>query len=71
MIDTHAHIYTKEFNGDLDKVIQECQAQGIDKILMPNIDQSSITSLLAVEKAFPRVCFPMMGSTSFFGGRRF
>ena len=42
MIDTHAHIYATEFDSDRDQVVQRALAQGIDKILLPNIDLESI-----------------------------
>ncbi len=61
MIDTHAHIYGEEFNQDRDEVIQRALAQGIDTILLPNIDLDSIEPMLATEQAYPEVCHSMMG----------
>ena len=61
MIDTHAHIYTKEFKDDLAKIISNCEESGVDKILMPNISIDSIDSMLAVESMYPGKCFSMMG----------
>lgn len=61
MIDTHAHIYTKEFNDDLGEVIERSTDNGINKILMPNIDSTSIEPMLEVEHQYPHVCHAMMG----------
>ncbi len=61
MIDTHAHIYGTEFDQDRDSVIQRALAQGIDRILLPNIDIDSIAPMLATEAAYPDVCRSMMG----------
>ncbi|MGF1763482.1 TatD family hydrolase [Aliivibrio kagoshimensis] len=61
MIDTHAHIYTSEFDQDRDDVINRALAQGIDRILLPNIDLDSIAPMLATEAAYPNVCRSMMG----------
>lgn len=61
MIDTHAHIYGTEFDQDRDSVIQRALAQGIDRILLPNIDIDSIAPMLATEAAYPNVCRSMMG----------
>jgi TatD DNase family protein len=61
MIDTHAHIYAHEFDHDRDEVVQRALQQGIDKILLPNIDPDSIAPMLATEKAYPGICHSMMG----------
>ncbi|ODS12756.1 TatD family hydrolase [Vibrio scophthalmi] len=61
MIDSHAHIYASEFDNDRDEVVQRALAQGIDKILLPNIDLDSIEPMLKTEAAYPDVCRSMMG----------
>lgn len=61
MIDTHAHIYAEEFDRDRDQVIQRAREQGIDTILLPNIDLNSIDPMLATERAYPGLCRSMMG----------
>jgi len=61
MIDTHAHIYATEFDNDREEVVQRALAQGIDKILLPNIDLESIEPMLKTEAQFPEVCRSMMG----------
>lgn len=61
MIDTHAHIYAKEFDQDRDEVVKRALAQGIDRILLPNIDLESIEPMLQTEAAYPDVCRSMMG----------
>lgn len=61
MIDTHAHIYTTEFDHDRDEVVQRAKAQGIEAILLPNIDLASIEPMLKTEAAYPELCRSMMG----------
>lgn len=61
MIDTHAHIYTSEFDHDRDAMIQRAQSQGIRHILLPNINLDSIDEMLATEAAYPNLCRSMMG----------
>lgn len=61
MIDTHAHIYLEEFKADREAMLERCRQQGVEKILMPNIDSSSIDDLLELESNNPAVCVPMMG----------
>ncbi len=61
MIDTHAHIYTAEFDKDRDHVMQRAVAQGVEKVLLPNINLDSIKPMLATEALYPEICRSMMG----------
>ena len=60
-IETHAHIYSEEFNDDLEIILKSALSNGINKIYMPAIDSSAIAAMLAVEAAYPNHCFAMMG----------
>lgn len=61
IIDTHSHLFTEEFDRDLPEVIRRAQEAGVSRIYMPNIDSSTIESLLRVCKEYPGYCFPMLG----------
>ncbi len=61
MIDTHAHIYLEHFTEDIDEVINRALESGIEKILLPNIDSTTIDQMLELEVKYPNICFPMMG----------
>lgn len=60
IIDTHNHIYLPEFDGDRDEVVKRSLEAGVQKIMMPNIDSSSVAPMLAAEAQFPGICLPMM-----------
>ena len=60
-VDTHAHLYLKQFDEDREEMMARAQRQGIEKIYLPNIDSSTIDRMLALEAAYPDRCFPMMG----------
>jgi TatD DNase family protein len=60
-IDTHAHLYGKEFNQDRPAMITRALEIGVHKLLLPNIDSHSIEGMLALEEAFPGQCYAMMG----------
>jgi TatD DNase family protein len=60
-IDTHAHIYLKEFNGDRKEVIAGAINSSVSKIFLPNIDKSSLGSVLDLEAEYPGLCFAMIG----------
>jgi TatD DNase family protein len=61
LIDTHAHLYLKQFEEDRTEVLQRAFDKGIDRIYLPNIDSSSIDDMLDLEKKYPQNCFAMMG----------
>ncbi len=61
MIDTHSHIYLPEFDGDRDEIINKAKNSGVEKILMPNIDEHTIRPVLESEAAYPGYCYAMMG----------
>jgi TatD DNase family protein len=61
LVDTHTHLYLSEFDPDRDDVILRALDQGIEKFLLPNIDSSSIASMLELATHYPDHCYPMMG----------
>lgn len=61
MVDTHSHIYGPEFSQDIDEVIERALEAGVNKILLPNINEESISSMLSLAKRYPEICYPMMG----------
>ncbi|MDI1353713.1 MAG: TatD family hydrolase [bacterium] len=61
IIDTHTHLYAREFDHDRDVLIQKAIAGGITKFYLPNIDSASIAPMLALEQKYPEHCFAMMG----------
>lgn len=61
LIDTHTHLYLKQFDDDREEVIERAEEAGIKKFFLPNIDSQSIDSMLKMEIDFPDKCFAMMG----------
>lgn len=60
LIDTHAHIYLKDFDADREKIIATATAAGVKAIYLPAIDSSTHEMMLEMEKSFP-ICRSMMG----------
>ncbi|HTJ49676.1 MAG TPA: TatD family hydrolase [Cyclobacteriaceae bacterium] len=60
-IDTHAHIYAKEFNDDRQDMLARCEQQGIGRIFMPNVDHASIDGMMELESRSAGTCIAMMG----------
>jgi len=61
LIDTHTHLYLKQFDDDRKEVIERAEEAGIKKFFLPNIDSQSIDSMLQMEIDYPNKCFAMMG----------
>jgi TatD DNase family protein len=61
LIDTHAHLYTNEFDDDLEKVVARAKEAGITTVLMPAIDTGTHAQMLGLEKKYPDTCLSMMG----------
>lgn len=61
LIDTHSHIYTKEFDTDQALMLQRAEKEGVGKIFLPAIDSFSHAAMLKLEEENPTTCFSMMG----------
>ncbi len=61
MIDTHCHLYTKEFEADTEEMMQRAGVAGVTKFYLPAIDQSCTERMDAMEAAYPGKCFAMAG----------
>jgi len=61
LIDSHAHIYLDKFKSDREKIIERALDKGVEKIYMPNIDNSTVEDMLLVADKYPDTCIPMMG----------
>lgn len=61
IIDTHCHLYLKDFDNDRIDVILNAQNKGIEKFYLPCIDSSVINDMLKMEKENADTCFLMMG----------
>lgn len=61
LIDTHSHIYSTDFIHDRDEIIQRAYSNDVRKIILPNIDSSSVKNLLDMVDSYPHICIPLMG----------
>ena len=61
LIDTHSHLYAKEFDGDRPEAIRAAQAAGVRAVLLPNEDAGSIDAIHELCEQEPDFAFPMMG----------
>ena len=61
LIDTHNHLFLSEFNDDRSRVISDAVEVGIKRILLPNVDESTLDPMLSLVDSYPDLCLPMMG----------
>lgn len=61
LIDTHAHLYRKDFIEDFDEIVARAKANKIQKVLLPNIDEESINRMHWLVDNDSEFFVPMMG----------
>ena len=61
LVDTHCHIYSDEFDPDRTAMMGRADSEGITKMLMPAIDNTTHGRMLGLEEEYPRRCYSMMG----------
>jgi TatD DNase family protein len=60
-IDTHAHLYSKEFDADRADTLVRCEQNNVQKMYMPNVDHSTIDGMMEIESRDEGRCHAMMG----------
>jgi TatD DNase family protein len=61
IIDTHAHLYLKQFNEDIDQVIQRANENGVKKFIFPAIDSSHFNEMQSLKNKYPDKIHLMSG----------
>ncbi|MBS1627788.1 MAG: TatD family hydrolase [Bacteroidetes bacterium] len=61
LIDTHCHLYSEEFNNDVEAIIFRAKENNVKKFLLPAIDSTTHAAMFEVEKNFSNECFAMIG----------
>jgi len=59
--DTHTHIYLPEFDSDRDEAVKRALDNGVEKLLMPDIDGRSVSSMISAAERYKGVCLMMAG----------
>lgn len=61
LIDTHCHLYNKEFDRDREEMIQRADLEGVERFYLPMVDSGSRAALLDLEARYPGICIGMTG----------
>jgi TatD DNase family protein len=59
--DTHAHLYSEEFDQDRPEMMQRAILNGVTRFFIPAIDSNHTQSMYELEKNYPENIFLMMG----------
>jgi len=60
LTDSHIHLYLKDFDNDLNIVIDQAKKNKINRFLLPNIDRKSLPKLLSICGKYKNL-YPMIG----------
>ena len=61
VIDTHTHLYLKEFAADIDDVINRAKNLKINNFFLPAIDSSHTEAMISLKNAYPEIMHMMAG----------
>lgn len=54
-IDTHCHLNLKEFDHNLDQVVQHANKNGVERIIIPGIDIASSEKAIKIADSYPNI----------------
>lgn len=61
LTDTHTHLYYETIAGKRAALVQRCIDNNISRLFLPNVDAASVPLVDDLVKAYPDVCYPMLG----------
>ena len=61
IVDTHTHLYEEQFDADRTAMIERSINTGVSKMIIPNVDSTTIKGMMDLVQQFPNNIFPMMG----------
>ena len=59
--DTHTHLYSEEFDGDRNQVVERALAAGVSRFFIPAIDSTYTDAMYSLEASYPNHMFLMTG----------
>lgn len=54
-------MYSEQFDNDREELIKNTLQQGVSKILLPNIDRESLSSMMELSQEHPNTCYAELG----------
>jgi TatD DNase family protein len=59
--DSHTHLYLDAFSGDREEMVGRAVKAGVTRMLLPNIDSTTMQAVFSMAEHYPASCYPMMG----------
>ena len=59
--DTHTHLYLDDFSPENEEVVSRAIVCGVEKLIFPNVDLSTIEPMKRLHRSFPQNTFMAMG----------
>ena len=61
LVDTHTHLFAKEFSDDIADVMVRAEEAGVKQLILPAIDSGSFDDMMLLAKRYPSKCYPTIG----------
>ena len=61
LIDTHCHLYLEDFDPEQDELTRKALESGIETLLFPNVDLTTVDRMHNLCDRYPDFAYPMMG----------
>ncbi|WP_295715494.1 TatD family hydrolase [Mucilaginibacter sp.] len=61
LTDTHTHLYYETIADKRAALVQRCIDNDINRLFLPNVDAESVPLVYDLVKAYPELCYPMLG----------
>ena len=71
MIDTHSHIYDPDFDSDRTEVVNRALKAGVEKVLLANVDTSTIEPMIQCHRQYPDFTAMAMGLHALRAGNKY
>ncbi|MDR1415648.1 MAG: TatD family hydrolase [Odoribacteraceae bacterium] len=60
-VDTHAHLYTTDFDADREQTVARALDAGVTRVVLPDIDASTRQAELDLADRYPDMMIPLLG----------
>lgn len=61
MIDTHSHIHGKEFEPDMDELIDRARTAGVERVALVGVNPDDVDRAVGVAGRYPGLCYVIAG----------
>lgn len=61
MVDTHSHIFEPVFDDDRQQVVDNALSSGVTRVLLANVDSTTISQMRQCAASYPQFCAMAMG----------